>query len=556
MKSTLLAVAAWIVVIPMSFAENGPAPGTVVPDADIVIPCPAPFEFGWTAPRQAYDVLEQTRDGYQILVVRDDKAGIGFLPVRDEWGHSTADSWIYDIRLSTNTILTKVPAKLSPGSLTLRKGTPYPATAVANDKAGRYDVVFTFKSFATTVTVDRAQLQLPDAMELKTVAAVVADDTIAQTEEATDLPKQRAVEEEKALLERESQEAQTVSRKLEAIAAKETPAAGQALELEAAKKESAELREELTQIQAMHEVLKQELVKAAAAEDELTEAKKAAADLQVQLEDGRKQNDALKQELVKAEDAARKLEAARKEEADKQAQDAARERAAAKKADAVPPVPAPEAPAARPPGNAWAPAKPVVPEPLKPETVIMDIKPAAVAAADPEVVADHAAGQGTAGQAPEPLKPELLKPEPLPAKPIKHMAVGAKVQVSSTHEGLEGEGTGAALVDGDLATRWSSEYAEPQTVTVDLGKVQTLAKLRLHWETASATAYRVSVSTDGEKWDMVHEADLKLQGLPKPRVDDVDMLNTAGSQIRLELLTRVNPKWGFSLYEIEVIAAE
>jgi len=194
-----------MVVVAMAFAEDLAAPGFVVPNEDIVIRCPAPFEFGWTSPGQTYDCLGQTRDGYQILVFRDDKVGIGFLPFRDEWGHATADSWIYNPRLPENTIVTKAPAKLSPGSLTLKKGARYPATAAGDAKDAPYNVAIVFEGFAATVTVARARLHLLDSKEMEAAREAAAFPT--QLDE---------VQEEKAPLEREEREAESASLKPEA----------------------------------------------------------------------------------------------------------------------------------------------------------------------------------------------------------------------------------------------------------------------------------------------------------------------------------------------------
>ena len=86
---------------------------------------------------------------------------------------------------------------------------------------------------------------------------------------------------------------------------------------------------------------------------------------------------------------------------------------------------------------------------------------------------------------------------------VMHNAVGAAVYVSSTHEGQEGEGPAAALVDSDLRTRWSSEYAEPQEVVLQLTVPATLSEIRLHWETAAAAKYKVSISDGGKEWTMM-----------------------------------------------------
>lgn len=139
---------------------------------------------------------------------------------------------------------------------------------------------------------------------------------------------------------------------------------------------------------------------------------------------------------------------------------------------------------------------------------------------------------------------------------ITHAGIGAKVEVSSTHTGEPGEGPPSFLVDGDLTTRWSSDYSAPQEVKVDLGKIVKLARLRLHWERASALRYSVVASMDGKKWVNVHLLYMKTRGEPEPRVDNVKLKDLEARYIRLDLLGCVNEEWGFSLYEIEIAEAE
>jgi chondroitin AC lyase len=145
-------------------------------------------------------------------------------------------------------------------------------------------------------------------------------------------------------------------------------------------------------------------------------------------------------------------------------------------------------------------------------------------------------------------------PAAAPGK-IQHAAIGAEAKAASTHKGLAGEGQASALVDGDLKTRWSSEYAEPQEVILKLRAPVRIKTLRLHWESASAARYCVSVSTNGNDWSSVHLY-LKDKGKAEPRVDEVTLNAVPAQWIKLDLISRINKQWGFSLYEVEVRAAE
>ncbi|MBN2302278.1 MAG: discoidin domain-containing protein [Lentisphaerae bacterium] len=135
---------------------------------------------------------------------------------------------------------------------------------------------------------------------------------------------------------------------------------------------------------------------------------------------------------------------------------------------------------------------------------------------------------------------------------VVHSAIGAGISVSSTHQGAGEEGEPSMLVDGDLKTRWSSEYSEPQVVTVDLKKNLKLTNLRLHWEAASALQYTLSISNDGKSWKNIRRMNVMVsEGFPE-RVDALEMKGAKARYIKLGLLKRINPAWGFSLFEIEV----
>lgn len=135
---------------------------------------------------------------------------------------------------------------------------------------------------------------------------------------------------------------------------------------------------------------------------------------------------------------------------------------------------------------------------------------------------------------------------------MRHAAMGAAASASSTHRGAPGEGPPVSLVDGDLRTRWSSAYAEPQHVTLRFGKPFPLQRVRLHWETAAAAEYRVLASANGKKWTTVGSVTNTTAG---PRVDEIDGKGASCAVLKLEFLKRLNPDWGFSLYEIEVPAS-
>ena len=57
------------------------------------------------------------------------------------------------------------------------------------------------------------------------------------------------------------------------------------------------------------------------------------------------------------------------------------------------------------------------------------------------------------------------------------------------------------VTDGDAGTRWESEHeVDPQWLEIELASLQEIYRIEIDWETASAAAYEVFFSEDGEKW--------------------------------------------------------
>ncbi|GHE68509.1 hypothetical protein GCM10014715_22760 [Streptomyces spiralis] len=103
----------------------------------------------------------------------------------------------------------------------------------------------------------------------------------------------------------------------------------------------------------------------------------------------------------------------------------------------------------------------------------------------------------------------------------------------------------AAAVDGDPGTRWSSAFADPQWLQVDLGSVQQLTHVTLTWEAAYATAYQIQTSTDARNWTTVYSTTSATGG--------TQTLNVSGSgrYVRVYGTARATP-YGYSLWEFEV----
>lgn len=107
----------------------------------------------------------------------------------------------------------------------------------------------------------------------------------------------------------------------------------------------------------------------------------------------------------------------------------------------------------------------------------------------------------------------------------------------------------SAAIDGNLQTRWSSVYADPQWLVVDLGEVRHISRVILRWEAAASRNYalQVSDSPDGP-WTWIY-------GIPHGNSgggnEVVNGLAATGRYLRLFSSERAT-SFGISLFELEV----
>ncbi|WFE34584.1 discoidin domain-containing protein [Micromonospora sp. WMMD975] len=125
----------------------------------------------------------------------------------------------------------------------------------------------------------------------------------------------------------------------------------------------------------------------------------------------------------------------------------------------------------------------------------------------------------------------------------RNLALGRPVTASS----VEGANWAAAhAVDGDLGTRWGSQFSDPQWLTVDLGAQWRINEVVLRWDSARAFVYRLEVSVDGRRWTKVYGTILGAG-----EVDRIPVDGATGRYVRM-YGTQRNGNYGYSLHEIEV----
>lgn len=117
---------------------------------------------------------------------------------------------------------------------------------------------------------------------------------------------------------------------------------------------------------------------------------------------------------------------------------------------------------------------------------------------------------------------------------------------TATASSLESSSYPAAdAIDGDLTTRWSSAFSDPQWITVDLGTTQDIARVRLNWENASSKSYSIQLSDDNTNWTTAYST---TNG--GGSINDLAVSGT-GRYVQM-YSTQRNTQYGDSLWEFEI----
>jgi hypothetical protein len=129
---------------------------------------------------------------------------------------------------------------------------------------------------------------------------------------------------------------------------------------------------------------------------------------------------------------------------------------------------------------------------------------------------------------------------------VTNLALGRPATATSTESGLFYSLPARNAVDGDPATRWGSDWRDPQSITVDLGAAQPVGRVILRWETAFGRAYHVDVSADGANWRTVSATTAGDGG-----TDNVAFTPEQARFVRVTGTQRATG-YGYSLWEFEV----
>jgi hypothetical protein len=124
-----------------------------------------------------------------------------------------------------------------------------------------------------------------------------------------------------------------------------------------------------------------------------------------------------------------------------------------------------------------------------------------------------------------------------------NLALNKTVTVSSTENSTL---TGAAAVDGNTGTRWSSAFSDPQWIYVDLGATYNINRVKVTWEAAYGKDYQVQVSSNASSWTSIKSITNNAA-----LVNDHTGLSGSGRYVRIHGTAR-GTAYGYSIFELEV----
>src|ERR1700722_4059788 len=99
--------------------------------------------------------------------------------------------------------------------------------------------------------------------------------------------------------------------------------------------------------------------------------------------------------------------------------------------------------------------------------------------------------------------------------------------------------------DGDMYTRWASNWSDPQWLEIDLAAFDKIHTVVLDWQNAHATAFKIQTSFYGQRWTTIYSTTRGTGGTETLHVTG------AGRYVRMLGIHRATP-WGYSLWEFRV----
>ncbi len=138
-----------------------------------------------------------------------------------------------------------------------------------------------------------------------------------------------------------------------------------------------------------------------------------------------------------------------------------------------------------------------------------------------------------------------------PADGLQNLCLGASIYEISGLE-TEGSNTGEMAIDGDLATRWSSNTDDNAHIIIDIGQPLPIGYVEIHWETACAADYTIETSSDATSWDVRATVTGNTKGTSPASADCIAVHEWEPATARYIKIncTKRNTEWGNSIWEV------
>jgi hypothetical protein len=119
--------------------------------------------------------------------------------------------------------------------------------------------------------------------------------------------------------------------------------------------------------------------------------------------------------------------------------------------------------------------------------------------------------------------------------------------VTSSSSSFSGNVAGFAT-DGNINTRWESEYSDVQSITVDLGVRHNLCGLIIRWENAAGRDYVIQASDNNADWNTISTV-----------TNNSSLLNNLSFSVTARYIRMLGSArttaYGYSIYEFEVLGS-
>ncbi len=102
-------------------------------------------------------------------------------------------------------------------------------------------------------------------------------------------------------------------------------------------------------------------------------------------------------------------------------------------------------------------------------------------------------------------------------------------------------------IDGNVSTRWSSQWSDPQWIYYDLGTRKAFNLITIIWETAYGKVYEIQISDDLLNWKTVFE-----EGNGNGNKDIIITGEQKARYVRMYGISR-GTGWGYSIYDFKVL---